>query len=90
MLSAIIFAFAYFASAAATAGSAAHYSVKLTPDFEHRVMRGEEQIEFEHAAGNLEWQKQPGLQVGGMSAPTEKLPQTIQASECGWLPAASM
>ena len=69
MLSAIIFAFAYFASAAATAGSAAHYSVKLTPDFEHRVMRGEEQIEFEHAAGNLEWQKQPGLQVGGMKCP---------------------
>ncbi len=69
MLSAIIFAFAYFASAAATAGSAAHYSVKLTPDFEHRVMRGEEQIEFEHDAGNLEWQKQPGLQVGGMKCP---------------------
>ena len=73
MLSAIIFAFAYFASAAATAGSAAHYSVKLTPDFEHRVMRGEEQIEFEHAAGNLEWQKQPGLQVGGMKCPDGKV-----------------
>src|SRR6266849_8525907 len=69
MLSAIIFAFAYFASAAATAGSAAYYSVKLTPDFEHRVMRGEEQIEFEHDAGNLEWQKQPGLQVGGIKCP---------------------
>ena len=69
MLSALLFAFAYFASAAATAGSVTHYTVKLTPDFEHRVMRGEEQIEFERDAGNVEWQKQPGLHIGGMKCP---------------------
>jgi len=69
VLSALLFAFVYFASAAATAGSATHYSVKLTPDLEHRVMRGEEQIEFERDSGNVEWQKQPGLHIGGMKCP---------------------
>lgn len=40
-----------------------HYTVKLTPDLDHHVLRGEETIEFQHDAGTIEWQKQRGLQI---------------------------
>jgi aminopeptidase N len=40
-----------------------HYSVKLTPDFERQLLRGEETIEFQADAGAVEWQKQAGLRV---------------------------
>src|ERR1700674_2726643 len=40
-----------------------HYTVRLTPDLDHHLLRGEETIEFHHAAGDIEWQKQSGLQI---------------------------
>src|ERR1700680_1761708 len=40
-----------------------HYTVKVTPDLDHHVLRGEETIEFQHDAGTIEWQKQRGLQI---------------------------
>jgi aminopeptidase N len=39
------------------------YTVKLTPDFDHQLLRGEEDIEFQHAVGISEWNKQAGLQI---------------------------
>ncbi len=39
------------------------YTVKLTPDFDHQLLRGEEDIEFQHATGISEWNKQAGLQI---------------------------
>jgi aminopeptidase N len=40
-----------------------HYSVKLVPDFERRVLLGDETIEFQADAGEVEWQKQAGLHI---------------------------
>jgi len=54
--------FCAFSSAAAVAQST-HYSVKLAPDFERQLLRGEETIEFQADAGEVEWQKQAGLRV---------------------------
>jgi aminopeptidase N len=50
-------------SSAAALAQATHYSVKLVPDFEHQVLRGDERIEFQADAGVVEWQKQAGLHV---------------------------
>ena len=49
-----------------TVGAAAqstHYSVRLVPDFEHHVLLGDETIEFQADAGEVEWQKQAGLHI---------------------------
>src|SRR6266851_7228516 len=51
-----------FSSAAAMAQST-HYSVKLVADFARQILRGEETIEFQADAGEVEWQKQTGLRV---------------------------
>lgn len=40
-----------------------HYTVRLTPDLDHHLLLGEETIEFHHDAGDIEWQKQSGLQI---------------------------
>src|SRR6202158_5791882 len=50
-------------SAAAAVAQSTHYSVKLVPDFERRLLRGEETIEFQADAGVAEWDKQAGLRV---------------------------
>lgn len=42
---------------------ATHYSVKLVPDFERRLLRGDETIEFQAEAGAVEWEKQADLRV---------------------------
>ncbi|MGH9646208.1 MAG: M1 family aminopeptidase, partial [Bryobacteraceae bacterium] len=44
-----------------------HYRVKLEPDFERHLLRGEEEIEFQRDTGQdsglIHWQKQSGLQI---------------------------
>jgi aminopeptidase N len=40
-----------------------HYSVKLVPDFERHVLLGDETIEFQADAGEVDWQKQAGLHI---------------------------
>lgn len=40
-----------------------HYAVKLTPDFEQRVLHGKERIEFSSDAGVTDWQKKEGLKI---------------------------
>lgn len=50
-------------SVSAARAQTTHYSVKLTPDFDHQILRGEETIEFVHDRGDALWQKQPGLQI---------------------------
>jgi aminopeptidase N len=60
MRSAILIALIFVPTARA---QVTHYTVKLTPDLDHHVLRGEETIEFQHDAGNIEWQKQSGLQI---------------------------
>jgi hypothetical protein len=54
--------FCAFFAAAAVAQST-HYSVKLAPDFECQLLRGDETIEFQADAGAIEWEKQAGLRV---------------------------
>jgi hypothetical protein len=49
-------------SSAAVAQST-HYSVKLAPDFERQLLQGDETIEFQADAGEVEWQKQAGMRV---------------------------
>jgi len=54
---------------AITAGAqVTHYTVKLTPDFEHNLLRGVETIEFYHEAGDVEWQKQRGMQITAVNS----------------------
>ena len=50
-------------SAAAAVAQSTHYFVKLVPDFERQLLRGEETIEFQADAGAIEWEKQAGLRV---------------------------
>jgi len=50
-------------SVAAAAEQCTHYSVKLAPDFERQLLRGDETIEFQVEAGAVEWQKQAGWHV---------------------------
>jgi aminopeptidase N len=50
-------------SSAAAVAQSTHYSVKLVPDFERQLLRGDETIEFQADAGEVEWQKQTGLRV---------------------------
>src|SRR5437588_11087579 len=50
-------------SVLAAAAQSTHYSVKLEPDFERQLLRGDETIEFQADAGEIEWQKQGGLRV---------------------------
>src|SRR2546421_10807968 len=54
--------FCALSSAAAVAPST-HYSVKLEPDFERQLLWGDETIEFQADACEIEWQKQAGLRV---------------------------
>src|SRR5438309_10725708 len=54
--------FCTFSVLAAVAQST-HYSVKLEPDFERQLLRGDETIEFQADAGEIEWQKQAGLRL---------------------------
>jgi aminopeptidase N len=42
---------------------ATHYSVTLRPDFRKQVFQGEEQLEFQSAAGVVQFSKQPGLRI---------------------------
>src|SRR5437867_10951124 len=49
--------------AATTMAQSTHYSVKLAPDFEHQLLKGDETIEVQADAGEVEWQKQAGLRV---------------------------
>src|SRR5712672_252618 len=53
----------YVLSGAATKAHVTHYTVKLAPDFERKVLQGEESIEFQASASEIEFQKQAGLQV---------------------------
>ena len=46
-----------------TRAQATYHSVKLTADFEHQVLHGEERIEFSTDAGVTEWQKKEGLKI---------------------------
>ena len=50
-------------SAVGAAAQSTHYSVKLVPDFERHVLLGDETIEFQADAGEVEWQKQAGLRI---------------------------
>jgi aminopeptidase N len=59
------FAFLLFLGATVAQAQSTHYTVKLTPDFDHHVLSGEETIEFVGDAGKTEWQKQPGLAISG-------------------------
>jgi aminopeptidase N len=52
-----------FSCAATTVAKITHYSVKLAPDFERQLLRGDETIEFQAGAGVVEWRKQTGLHV---------------------------
>src|SRR5258708_22044454 len=48
---------------AAAAAQSTRYSVKLAPDFDRKLLRGDETIEFQADAGVVEWEKQAGLRV---------------------------
>ena len=50
-------------SSAAAVAQSTHYSVKLVADFERHLLRGDETIEFQADAGEVEWQKQAGMRV---------------------------
>src|SRR5215469_18063731 len=50
-------------SAVGAAAQSTHYSVKLVPDFERHVLLGDETIEFQADAGEVEWQKQAGVHI---------------------------
>lgn len=44
-----------------------HYVVKLTPDLDHQLLHGEETITFHHERGDMQFQKQAGLQISNVT-----------------------
>src|SRR5271168_2510126 len=46
-----------------TSAQVTHYTVKLIPDFDGKILRGEETIEFRHDAGTVEWQRQLKMEI---------------------------
>ncbi|MCU1316831.1 MAG: hypothetical protein JWN63_2153, partial [Candidatus Acidoferrum typicum] len=53
----------FCACSSAAVAQSTHYSVKLVPDFERQLLRGDETIEFQADAAEVEWQKQAGMRV---------------------------
>jgi aminopeptidase N len=53
----------FFLAMAVSQAQTTHYTLKLTPDFDRRVLRGQETVEFERDGGTVELQKQAGLQI---------------------------
>lgn len=53
----------FFAATFPVHAQVTHYSVKLTPDFDGKILRGEETIEFRHDAGTVEWQRQMKMEI---------------------------
>jgi aminopeptidase N len=51
----------------ATQAQITHYAVKLTPDLDHQLLHGEETITFPHEPGDIQFQKQAGLQISSMT-----------------------
>ena len=62
-LQVLLFASAVAFPIAPLTAQTTHYSVKLVPDLSRQSLKGEEEIEFQHEAGVVEWQKQEGLRV---------------------------
>jgi len=57
-------AFLFFLLCAVPAfGQVTRYELKLIPDLERHILRGEETIALEHSAGDVQWQKQAGMKV---------------------------
>jgi aminopeptidase N len=52
---------------AAAQAQTTHYAVKLTPDLDHQLLHGEETIAFRHEPGDIQFQKQAGLQISRMT-----------------------
>ncbi len=63
MLLALAWVSVVWLATAALPAQVTHYSVKLIPDLDRQILRGEQQIEFQHDAGAVVWQKQKGLQI---------------------------
>jgi aminopeptidase N len=53
----------FCACSSAAVAQSTHYSVKLVPDFERQLLRGDETIEFQADASEVDWQKQAGMRV---------------------------
>ena len=53
----------FFAATLPLRAQVTHYSVKLIPDFDGKILRGEETIEFRHDAGTVEWQRQLKMEI---------------------------
>ena len=68
-----------------SAQTATHYDVKLTPDLTKHILRGVEDIRFTHAAGFVDWVKQPGMEIlksespdGDITTEAEKVRITLK------------
>jgi aminopeptidase N len=60
----ILFSLLIFSTMALAArAQVTHYSVKLIPDFDNKILRGEETIALHREVEDAEWQKQASLQV---------------------------
>ena len=67
----------------AAAAQSTHYTVKLAADFERQLLRGDETIEFQADAGEVEWQKQAGLRVVSASVADGEVTVAEQAVRVG-------
>jgi aminopeptidase N len=65
----IIFLLLIFCGAPAAGwAQVTHYTVKLTPDFDARVLRGEETIAMHREVADAEWQKQAGMKISSATS----------------------
>jgi aminopeptidase N len=59
----VLFAIMVSLAALPVAAQVPHYAVKLTPDFDRQLLKGEETIEFQHGPGAARFRKKPGINI---------------------------
>jgi aminopeptidase N len=63
MRSTLFFLLIFCATTSTASAQVTHYTVKLTPDFDGKILRGEETIAMHREVADTEWQKSAALKI---------------------------
>src|ERR1700689_2878758 len=58
----------FSAMVSAAQAQVTHYSVKLTPDLDNKILRGEETIDWHSEVRDDDWPKQPSLRISSANS----------------------
>src|SRR5579864_1997136 len=68
MRRALFFLLIFCATTSAVLAQVTHYTVKLTPDFDAKILRGEETIAMHREVADAEWQKSAALKISNANS----------------------